>query len=325
MLYKGLGCTQDYSKAFSYFKSSAEGGFVPSMYMLALCYRNGYGVERNTGEAGFWISQAAMEGYTPAVEEFHADGPENTPVRVKVRSASISPLVAVPERYREVPHLRRMEVNQLDGDYEGVLATYDWSGKIVVKETPLSLSLTTSGRSVMAEWREQGADTVTVSAEWRDSSLVFVDASQGRRGHYDADRKQRWSFTNARLQLLQDDTASYLAGNLQLYSLESLEPHQPMYLSLRKVTKPQTNMDETFSVYPNPFENALNISFNQPVASEVGVAVYTAGGQCLYLESLGVLGEGRQDITLPLSLPPGVYLLKVITGEKSHQTLVVHK
>jgi hypothetical protein len=120
-----------------------------------------------------------------------------------------------------------MEVNQLDGDYEGMLATYDWSGKIVVKETPLSLSLTTNGRSVVAEWREQGADTVTVSAEWRDSSLVFVDASQGRRGHYDADRKQRWSFTNARLQLLQDDTASYLAGNLQLYSLESYKKRLP--------------------------------------------------------------------------------------------------
>ena len=46
-----------------------------------------------------------------------------------------------------------------------------------------------------------------------------------------------------------------------------------MYLSLRKVARPQTNMDETFSVYPNPFENALNISFNQPVASEVRVTV----------------------------------------------------
>jgi hypothetical protein len=64
-----------------------------------------------------------------------------------------------------------------------------------------------------------------------------------------------------------------LAGNLQLYSLESLEPHQPMCLSLRKVAKSQANMDETFSVYPNPFENALNISFNQPVASEVRVTV----------------------------------------------------
>jgi hypothetical protein len=137
--------------------------------------------------------------------------------------------------------------------------------------------------------------------------------------------RQLWSFTNARLQLLQDDTAGYLAGNLQMYSLESLEPNQPMYLSLRKVTRPQTDVDETFSVYPNPFENALNISFNQLVASEVRVAVYTAGGQRLHFESLGVLGEGRQDITLPLSLHSGVYVLKVITGEKSHQTIVVHK
>ncbi len=98
-----------------------------------------------------------------------------------------------------------------------------------------------------------------------------------------------------------------------------------MYLSLRKVKKPQAGVDETFSVYPNPFENALNISFNQPMASEVRVAVYTTGGQHLHFESLGVLGEGRQDITLPLSLPPGVYLLKVITGETSHQTVVVHR
>ncbi len=56
-------------------------------------------------------------------------------------------------------------------------------------------------------------------------------------------------------------------------SIVEYEPHQPMCLSLRKVASPQTNMDETFSVYPNPFENALNISFNQSVASEVRVTV----------------------------------------------------
>jgi len=131
--------------------------------------------------------------------------------------------------------------------------------------------------------------------------------------------------TPVRVRLRSASINQVLAGNLQLYSLESLEPHQPMYLSLRKVARPQTNMDETFSVYPNPFENALNISFNQLVASEVRVAVYTAGGQRLHFESLGVLGEGRQDITLPLPLHSGVYVLKVITGEKSHQTVVVHK
>jgi hypothetical protein len=38
---------------------------------------------------------------------------------------------------------------------------------------------------IVAEWREQGADTVMVTAEWRNSSLVFTDARQGRQGHYD--------------------------------------------------------------------------------------------------------------------------------------------
>lgn len=40
--------------------------------------------------------------------------------------------------------------------------------------------------------------------------------------------RRLWSFTNARLQLLQDDTASYLAGNLQLYSLESYKKRLPI-------------------------------------------------------------------------------------------------
>jgi hypothetical protein len=40
--------------------------------------------------------------------------------------------------------------------------------------------------------------------------------------------RQLWSFTNSRLQLLQDDTDSYLAGNLQLYSLESYKKSHPL-------------------------------------------------------------------------------------------------
>jgi TPR repeat protein len=71
------------------FQESVEAGFVPSMYMLALCYRNGYGVERSNGDAGYWIAQAAKDGYTPAVEEYYAEGPENAPVRITLRSASV--------------------------------------------------------------------------------------------------------------------------------------------------------------------------------------------------------------------------------------------
>lgn len=324
MLYKGLGCTQDYNKAYTYFKESAKADFVPSMYMLALCYRNGYGVDQNTGEAGYWISQAAKEGYTPAIDEYYATGPENTLVRSKLRSAPIS---NIPEQYREVPHLRQVEVNQLDGDYEGVLVTYDWSGKVVIKETTLSLSIKTNHRTVLAEWRELGADTVTVAAEWCDSSLVFKDAIQGRQGHYDGNDKRQWTFTNARLQILQDDTSSCLAGNLQMYSPESMEPNQPMYISLHKVSKTgiKTNGKQELNVYPNPFENGLNISFNQLKESEVKIAVFTTNGVRVYLESLGVLSEGRQDITLSLQLNPGVYKLNVITGVKTYQSIVVRK
>jgi hypothetical protein len=127
------------------------------------------------------------------------------------------------------------------------------------------------------------------------------------------------------LQIVQDDTASFLTGNLQMYSPETMEPNQPMYLSLRKVTNTTLETSERFSVYPNPFEDGLNISFYQVEFSAVQVAVFTTSGQRVYLESLGTLPEGQQDITLKLSLKAGVYVLKVFTGKKAYQTVVVHQ
>ena len=49
MLYKGIGCKQNYEAAYSYFRYAAAKNYSPAMYMLGLCYRNGYGVARDDG------------------------------------------------------------------------------------------------------------------------------------------------------------------------------------------------------------------------------------------------------------------------------------
>ena len=140
----------------------------------------------------------------------------------------------------------------LDGQYEGMLVTYDWSGKIVLKETPLSLNISSDKDQMLAEWKEEGTDTITVKGLWREQALTFTDAKQGRRGHYDAGKKIVWNFTDAQIQLLQDDSSSYLVGNLQMFSPQTMEPNQPMYINLRKTSQVVSPVlvQSGFYVYP---------------------------------------------------------------------------
>jgi hypothetical protein len=151
---------------------------------------------------------------------------------------------------------------------------------------------------------------------------------QYRKGHYDVKGKTLWTFTDAQLQVLSDDTSSYLAGNLQMYSPETMEPNQPVYLTLRKTSQSVVavpTQPQGFNVYPNPFEDGLNIGFYQAKESTVRVTVYKAAGVMVYEASLGKFAQGQQNITLSLRLDPGAYVLKLIAGDKVYQSVVIRK
>ena len=325
MLYKGLGCVQSYPKAFDYFMSGAKQNYSPAMYMLGLCYRNGYGVTRNAGEANYWLSAAATKGYRAAANEIALDEPENKINRIKVRGTST---ISSPTAFTRIPHLKSVEQKQIDGDYEGVLVTYDWSGKEVISETAFSLTLNSIGNNVEAQWREQGADTIQAKAIWKDSCLLFTEATQGRLDHYSNAAKGTWNFTNASLQLLNDSIGNYLIGNVQMYSPETMEPQRPIYISLRKVVSNNLGIKEhinKFSVYPNPFSEGLNVSFYQATEADVQVLIYNSTGRYVYGTKLGKYTIGQQNITLTLPIPQGVYIFKIIAGENKYQSIIIRK
>jgi hypothetical protein len=327
MLYKGLGCTQDYTKAYTYFKQASDKEYSPAMYMLGLCYRNGYGVDRNMGDANFWLAKASAKGYKPASNELNSDEPENKLSRLKVKGNNIT---SQPTTFKRIPHIKLIKDKQIDGTYEGILVTYDWSGAHIIKESPFSLILHSNGSTVNAEWREQGSDTIIVQGLWTDTCLLFTKAEQGRNDHYNISRKVKWNFTNARLQLLNDFTGSYLAGNIQMFSPETMEPQRPMYMNIRKTqsvdSKAITNSDiNKFAVYPNPFSEGLNVDFYQSSDSKVNARVYTTNGNCIYSADLGNYAVGEQKLTLLLKLPTGVYFFKLITDSKQYQTIVIRK
>ena len=320
MLYKGLGCEQDYEKAFAYFEKGAERDYAPAMYMLGLCYRNGYGTARSDGDAHFWLAEADRKAYRFATDEIEAETPENNINRTQLKSAQT---MDIPLQFAKVKHLDPgIDIN---GFYEGLLISYDWSGKNIIRETPIRLNLVSNGKSVEGEWMEAG-DTVSLKAEQEAGSLRFVDTRQYRTDHYNTvDNPVLFLFEQAEIRISADDTGTSLAGNIRMYSPQSMEPERPMYLSLRKANAevaPVTPID-ALRAYPVPFSNELNVSFMQAEEEAVRIGIYNQSGACVYLYDAGRLPVGEQHLTLGPSLPAGTYIVKLFAGKRSSQVIVV--
>ncbi len=66
MYYTGEGTTIDYSRAFTYFKHSAELKDTVGLYSIAVCYNNGDGVEKNSKLALKYMKIAADLGHKEA-------------------------------------------------------------------------------------------------------------------------------------------------------------------------------------------------------------------------------------------------------------------
>ncbi len=324
MLYKGLGCKQDYEKAFEYFKKGAEQSYSPAMYMLGLCYRNGYGVERSRGDAYYWLAEATRMEYKFATDELEAEEPENPESVTRLRSTQE---LNVPEQMAKVEHL--IPENQIAGTYEGVLVTYDWSGKNIIGESPLLLQLEQDGeaRQIVGQWIEPGKDTILLQATREPDKLTFTETRQYRSDHYAVDGPVLFLFNEAEIQIITDGNTTTLAGNIRMYSPETMEPERPMYLSLRKaaagITGDKATLTQPVKVYPSPFSNELNVSFEQTESCDVSVGIYNYSGVCVHLYNAGNLPVGMQHLSLTTALPAGTYIVKLFCGKKSHQVIVI--
>ncbi|MEI8087488.1 MAG: tetratricopeptide repeat protein, partial [Paludibacter sp.] len=215
MHYKGLGCTQSYDSAMTYFKAAADKGHGYSMFMMGLCYRNGYGVERNSGEANYWLKKASDKKVNASVEELSTDTPENPLQATQLRSANAAG--GQETKIKKVRHALST-TEQLQGIYTGTLATYDWSGQHVIKESPLEVTIEQNGNNITASWNEDTLSTVIAKGILTDTALVFTEATYSKCDHYHRITPANWDFMQATLTTVREGKTINLAGNLQLYS-----------------------------------------------------------------------------------------------------------
>jgi len=345
-LYKGLGCTQDYAQAFSLFQKGAAKGNPGCMYMLGLCYRNGYGTDRDTVTSGQWLSRAAAKGYKQAKDELASDNPEKVIVHTqpnKLKSAHID-TIQLPKTYRKVRN--NAVENNISGNYSGYLITYDWSGKNVVQQAPLKVSLSVKGNKVTGKWIEADTLEANIEATLTDTSVCFTNMQYHRTDHYHRIVPIVWTFKRANIEIVKTDSAVYLAGNLYFYLPQLMEPSKPMYVSLSssKNIQSQSSLtekreksalsDTTSSenkeglvtdlvAYPNPFARELSIAFTLTKPANLRAEIFDQEGKPIYQTVFDGLSAGRQVKTLALNAPAGPYIIKIVSGSIVQTIMVV--
>ena len=317
MYYKGLGCKQDYARAIEFFKKGIASSNPSCLYMLGLCYRNGYGIEANDTMANDCLKKASMANYQFAIEETLREDAEILP------SMSISE-DAIPE---SMPAAQAFldKSNDLTGLYKGLLVTYDWSGKQVVKEQKLNISFNKVQDCYYGKWI-QDTDTIAFSAVIADDgTLKFNNTQMLMDDRYTEGEKVEYMFEDASLVLLNHS----LSGSLRLYSTTQKEPQRPMYLSLNKSTSnikygDKNNCD--LSAYPLAGTNQLRVCFVLPEdVKDASIYLTTQSGMLAKSFTLGQLKAGDQRFTISTNLSNGVYLVVLKADKKQDQNLVILK
>lgn len=323
MLYKGLGCNQNYEKAKELFESAVSEGHSGAMYMLGLCYRNGYGVERDEEKAMLYLNQSADLGYAAAIEELSRPTPENC----------LHDIFTNDELYSKLPSsMPDINVNINDttlfkGHYEGYIVMYDWSGKYVLGEKPVYMSINrneTEGYGLLV----LGTDSIPFSAEYQtDGSLKFKKSYVQLNERYNSIGKVSYKLDKADL----DIWNGKIRGALSLYSMKLREPERPMYMELYNENyNPETDGDESgrnshITISPNPFDYEFSALFELNQGAFATARIFDKYGIAIWKKDLGFIEQGKNKITLTPNLNSGYFVLNISAGKQVLRTIIVKK
>ena len=316
MRYKGLGCEQSYPEAMRLFEAGADRGNVYALYMLGLCYRNGYGTDMDEEKGMELLNRAATLGYSAAMEEAGRPRPENCLSDISAAGGTVS---------SQMPGIRA-DVNDttlLKGLYSGYVVMYDWSGKFVIGEKPVVMSLGRKGNDVLG-YLCLGSDSVPFKAELTTAgTLNFKKSYVQLHERYTLDGKVKYRLDHAAL----DIWSNRICGSLALYSLPQREPERPMYMELlRSDHENATGPDGHITVTPNPFESQFEVLIELPETATTTVRIFDKAGRPVWRQDLGTLAAGKHRIPIHPSLTTeGYHVLNITTGKLVLRTMIVKR
>ena len=322
MLYKGLGCAQDYGKAMELFQTASDNGNVYATYMLGLCYRNGYGTAQDEEQGMELLNQAATLGYSAAIEEMSRKNPENYLSGIIVPDSAFTDIPAsMPEIKADVN-----DTTLLRGKYSGCVVMYDWSGRHVLGEKPVCMSVSRTGEEISG-YLLLGTDSVPFKADiTAEGSLKFKKSYVSLKERYTFNGKVQYRLDSADLDIWNDR----IRGRLSLYSLSQREPERPMFMELYRGAYGKTDNDNTcangyIAIAPNPFDSQFDAIFELRENTTATARVFDKFGVLIWQQSLGTFEAGKHKVTLSPDIRPGYHVLNISAGKQVLRTIIVKK
>ena len=251
-----------------------------------LCYRNGYGIEKDELKGIYWLQKAADLGDQKATIELTEAVPENaTPSQTETQSAAIveveNATVEPPKKLQKVK--QKIEKGDISGEYTGTLLRYDWSGQNLISQTPINVSLDQKKKNISGIWTEKEGDSIAFTAVIEDKMIVFENSRIDRIEHFSKDNPRQYVFRDAKLQVIENGEEVYIVGNLQLYDINEHENEKPMYLILKRHTDDSISATagivSKMVVYPNPVtNNSFKLSFVLKEQTPISIKIYDLTG-----------------------------------------------
>ncbi len=331
---KGLGCPQSYDTSVKTFRKGIAMNSLGCMYMMGLFYRNGFGVTMDKDSARYWLIKSADAGFTLAAQELRSKTAEYAPEVVEIvqrvdAAQKIAKKIDYPlNQFSKIPNQLHQE--EVTGLFGGYLIMYDYSGTKIVEASPITLDVVLRDGVINAVWKEDGiAESLALNGVCTADKVIFKGANFVRPNHYHQEAPLTYEFREANLQLVKQDDEIILFGNLALYVPKLKEPQQPTRLILSKKATPtdllsvKNGLFSNLQVFPNPFEQRLNVEFTIAHAEKVTVKAIAMDGQTYYASPATELQNGSYLFPIQINAPAGTYIVSLSAGTETKSMQVV--
>ena len=319
--YKGQGRTQDYQKAVECFKKGAEDDDASCMFNLGHCYFKGRGVERDAEKGKYWIEKAANKGLNRAVDFItREDSKTYGKPKIRIRSAANDGFSDLIPQTRQAVENPVGNKNNIEGEWQGKLITYDWSGKEIEDESTLKVVFEVEDDALIGFWIEDESNPVRISATEEDAVWKFDNIQLN-------ENKRPLQMKVGSFNFETKDNADYLLGNISFYSETTKEYTRPNYIVLKKVENTNSITESTIhgtGISPNPFQDVLNIRFTLKHDDNVSINIFDMSGRNLHKENRQAYGQGENSLIVNTSsFSKGSYVLQIVGESINYSTIII--
>lgn len=318
LLYKGLGVKQNYDKAIEYLKKGAERNHAGCSFLLGAYYASGYNGIPDYDKAADFFNRASKAGHGWTIDitklgvldslkkHFSISADHWTDVRNRIISAA---------KMRSV--CNNTDLHALEGTWTGRVYTYDWSKTKIIGQKDVRLDFEPAGDSVAVKWYENDTlmttfTPVRTSKGWKEYTLK----------EYQKDNE--FVITNAKFEKDQQR----LFASFRQFGIKNNEYRKPVLAVLtRQGDIEADNMAGGFLLKKVSFVSGGNLSVTVTADNPQTVDVSLCSIFGTVIRKLGEvsLANGENKFNFDISLPKGIYVVKVTGKDCAHSKTVTLK